>query len=616
MHFWRVEGNQDLGRHVDTDLSRWETLWLPGWVWLWTVWFVATILVAQLTWLVRWPASPLVWFLAASLAAAFALRRRYTLAQTLMLLAAAALGLAAALYLGRQIADVSWDGQSYHQADIFLFRARYNFIWGLSHFRHDRILRYWPYLYFPKGAEIVAAALAALARNVEAAKGLHWIWGSVAAAHLYRILRLRAWPRGRAVVLALLLLLNPFWAGQVWSFYLDGMFYASWLLLFAFFLYPHRLGKEDWLQIGVASYILWHTKNSGPLLWLATMALLGLWRVATRKEPLRVWLKTPLVLLVVLFALSPHPYQTNLVLTGNPLAPLQDPAFLRAANLNQQSPEMRALPHWQKIWYAWFAAWPTPWHLRPFANWHEYLRFLCFPCRAVPHPNLLAGYKAPDTRLNSWGPYFGVMVLGLLLYFFWQAFDARRWPWGAVLVWLVGWGSVLVSPVAWWLRFVPHAWALALSPLLWKPRGRGGRALWWLLAALTFLNVALPTQRRWQYAYDLSVQREHFLATHPPSEPYVVSFSFFLGNINLLYDHHYRAWVSCLDPQRSPLKGGEALPGSQMHWWRVEDYRAHYPEEVLLPAGVKTPQTPPRCYLFVALSAKHMGCEGVTSRRP
>ena len=540
----------------------------------WLLWVFLVMLTAQGNWLLGARSRPAVWLLVASVGTLFL--AGWALGKEGLRLTGGGLSVLLGVlpWLFMAVADVSWDGQSYHQDIIYRIRIGFNFIWGAWRLVHQPRPVYAPLIHFPILPHVVAAVLATLYRNVEAGKAIHGLWTLLVVIRGYFVLHKRGWSRGQtALLLSILVFANPVWITQIFTFYVDGDVYLLWLLwvLMALEAMP-RPQSGAWLRLAMVGYFLWQTKISGLFLWGATLGIFAVWLGVTRRWPWRASLKIGLAQALLLSLLSPHPYGITWLTRGHPLFPLEDPKYRYDTLVLQQIPAMRPLAAWQKIGYSWFAAYPFSWAWQPYRDWQAYGQMLQDTWKA---PHRLSAYLGPDARVGGWGPYLGLLV-GMALLWVGLACWQRRVPKYAVGIWLSLMAVALFNPVGWWPRLVPFVWALWSAPLLIRPtRHKASRGLWYVLVLGFVLNAAVVGRINWSYAWRLTQERRAFFQQHPPTQTYVVDMGLHRGNRNLLLDGGYwSAWTYC--DARPSDDDGHRLPGSTMRWWTWEEYRQRH----------------------------------------
>jgi hypothetical protein len=381
--------------------------------------------------------------------------------------------------------DSSWDGTAYHQQAIL------QLIEGWSQFPaplDPQVMYQSPLNHYPKAHWVIAASIYQAGSDLESAKLLHLLLAACAFLVLFGALaRIPRFPSWAAILVAAAAALNPVVIYQSMSFYVDGL-----------------LSSLLSISIGLIVLLLVDAKRAHLLLLLTTLILIintkltgvafagilagNFLLLLFRNQRLRFLGSTAAItaaftLGLLLFGFNP--FVTNTLEKGHPFYPVlggPSPDFIagqRPPGFNDRSGVNRLVRSSFSI--------PTmaidePENLKlPFTFTEEQNRQV---------------FRGADIRLGGWGVLFsGALVLSLLalpLLLFTPA-SARSTGLiilGGIVV------SVLINPEAWWARFAPQWYLVALVPaaLLLMARKWPVRLLGGFIAAVMLINSFLIAQ--------------------------------------------------------------------------------------------------------------------------
>jgi|GEM_PF-878224 len=373
--------------------------------------------------------------------------------------------LAVSLWLAWFYFDLSWDGQAYHQAAVYDLAGQWNPIFQSLHTPDcvdDRSI-----LNFPKNSWLFGAALLRLFGNVEVGKAYNFIVLFAAFGVVYALCcsyKMRVW---KAVLLTVLVLLNPVVWSEICGYLNDGSLY----LFFVIYLGAFILWLRDWNPISMllgamAAVCLINVKFTGLVFFVITLLCMLVYMFFRERNRIRTFLTSNLLTgIIALFVFGFNPYVTNTINRGNPLYPVMgSKAFPKASDTNEkfETPKnMKGKSLLTRLFYAHFSK-PgnAPYNKEKNAE-------LANPF--TTSPATWQAYEFQETRVSGFGPYFGILLLLTLLGLpvILISIKAFRLP---ALLFLVGLCSCLtLSKHFWWPRFFPLFWLAPILPLflLW-----------------------------------------------------------------------------------------------------------------------------------------------------
>lgn len=419
----------------------------------------------------------------------------YAVAGLLLVQAAITAGtLNVALYL----LDYSYDGQSYHMSTVFLldkgwvpvYESAFEFVREkFPVLGNDYFL--WTDVYV-KFVEIFGACLARLTGTPEAGKSINLLFAFMTFCYAVFVLTVlfRRTARGTVYVLAFFLVWNPVAAYQMFTYYVDGVMYYSFMMLLLSVLHMEALPDKKFLPLCSAVFsavILSNVKFLGFI--YASMILGGYFiylLILKRKgDARRVFLCSAAVACLVVIS-GINPYFTNIRQGNHLLHPFIgknriDPFYLQRPNRFEGKNQLHNLV------VSTFAA-----SYNLLNDSEEEVR-LKIP---FTNPDGEAEFTDADVRAGGFGWYWSGIVLISILLCFGLRFENAEQKRIFRLVMGILLSSVILNPESWWARLVPQFWAVPMFILIFsfnKKRFRFGRelALWGLLYIMCLNNVMI-----------------------------------------------------------------------------------------------------------------------------
>jgi hypothetical protein len=357
--------------------------------------------------------------------------------------------------------DFSADGQSYHQQAILALAQGWNpvrtpdyagpYTLWLSH--------------YPKGAWIVAASLLSLTGQIEAGKGIAYLLMLCVALVAYQVLReLRPQHPRTAWLLALLLAFNPIACYQIQTYYVDSQL-ASLLSLFVLLCHRTLRTASPLAALALVTVCVLGINLKFSVLpffvVIGAVALLAGWRYERNAAGWVSLRRTLFGGLVAAMLVGFHPYVTNWMSKGHPFYPLAgsgavdilvghvEADFLRRNRIEKLGLSLLSAsePRMAKVLPAEEKQFRLKW---PFV---------------VQPAELKAFYLYTDVRVGGFGPWMGGALLLLLTAAALAVIERRSVP--PTQRFAVGLSagvlmSILIMPEAWWARYAPQLWLLAV----------------------------------------------------------------------------------------------------------------------------------------------------------
>ena len=417
-----------------------------------------------------------------------------------VLLAAAVI--TAGFWFSKAQIDHSWDGTAYHQEAIL------QMVDGWPEFP-DKLPASIPYHNqintYPKAVWVIAASIYSATSSLEGAKLLHVVLFACAFLFLFgALLQASRISSGGALLVAAAAALNPVVIYQSLSFYVDGQLSSLVTALVGLVLLMLAGVRRHQLLLLAALIVLTiNTKQTGIVYaGILTMALLALMYIYRRE-----WLQRTLIAAVIggllgLGVFGYSPYVTNTINHGNPLYPILGRGDVDF-EAGHRPPDFNEMNGVNRLVRSTFSE-PTvpidaPSVLRiPFT---------------MAQDNYIARFRGADIRLGGWGVLFSgaltLSLLGLLLLFF---VPGKPRTVGLVLLGAVA-VSVLINPEAWWARFAPQWYLVALIPsaLLLFGTKLPVRAFGMVIVLVLLVNSSLVGYAYYPYQKELTAKHHDYL---------------------------------------------------------------------------------------------------------
>jgi len=417
-----------------------------------------------------------------------------------ILLAAAIIS--AGFWFSKAHVDNSWDGTAYHQEAIL------QMVDGWPEFP-DKLSASTPYRSqidtYPKAMWVISASIYSATSSLEGAKLLHVVLFACAFLFLFGALLLT--PRvssGAALLIAAAAALNPVVIYQSLSFYVDGQLSSLVTALVGLALLMLAGVRRHQLLLLVALIVLTiNIKQTGiAYAGILTMALLALIYIYRRE-----WLQRTLIAAVIggllgLGVFGYSPYVTNTINHGNPVYPILGRGDVDFET-GQRPPGFDEMNGVNRLLYSTFSEPTVP------INSPSVLRIPF----TMTQDNHISRFRDADIRLSGWGVLFSgaltLSLLGLLLLFFVPGKSRRV---GLILLGALA-VSVLINPEAWWARFAPQWYLVALIPgalLLFGTR-LPIRAFGLVIVLVLLVNSSLVAYTYYPYQKEITAKHYDYL---------------------------------------------------------------------------------------------------------
>lgn len=388
-------------------------------------------------------------------------------------------------YVSKYSYDISVDGQGYHQETIIQLSEGWNTI-------HDNPIKVTGDIWinhYAKGSETLAAVLYKATGSIEAGKIFNFLL--IIASFFIVLTSLLSYnneSKIRAIIISLILALNPVSIYQSLSYYIDGQLSSLLLILFAlgYLFYKEEKYKTITLIAMTATIILLSNIKFTAVVY-ACIICLGflIFYYCFNKRNL---LKSFFITLIISFLLGVllvgfNPYITNTIKHHHPFYPL---AGTNAVDImTEQTPlNLKSINRFEKLYISLFS--------KSENVLSNHVTTFKLPFTLKQHE--LETFYIPDTRIGGFGPLFsGAILLGIALYLISLSIVKKN---AKILFLIITFILVtcLVNPEAWWARYSPQLWLL---PILFSIYGfnivksKMIKYISWSIIVIMSINIVL-----------------------------------------------------------------------------------------------------------------------------
>lgn len=362
--------------------------------------------------------------------------------------------------------DLSWDGQWYHQAAIYHLESGWNpILKPITSFDQNNDLSI---IHFPKGAWYFAATVLSTFNNLEGGKSINWIVLFAAAFFIYATLKDAKFSKKHAVLLTVMVLLNPVVWSEITTYLVDGLLFLYVTIYAMAMVGWARNGEGINLVVGLmAAVLLINIKFTGLVFFCVFAFYIAIYVAVKKKNALRRFFYPHCIAIALaLLMFGFNPYVTNFMQRGHPFYPIGGtkdyPSIFEQTGRDDnelfETPQnMIGKNFFMRFIYATFG---RPGNA-PYNNEKEAKLIWPFTSKVSDWK----AYYYHETRVSGFGPFFsGIFVLSasLMTFIFCRNKKAR---WLLLLGTLAICTCLLISKHFWWPRFAPQTWLLILLPV-------------------------------------------------------------------------------------------------------------------------------------------------------
>lgn len=366
------------------------------------------------------------------------------------------LTLAVSLLISLKVFDVSYDGQGYHQeALIQLYNGWNLFLDPIVDARHSIWISH-----YGKVSWIIGSIFYKLTGSIESAKFINIFVALPTIVYAYSVLSNLCKKKMLAIIISVILLINPVYTNQALTFYVDQLLYIGFIVIALSSIKLILLPKEtsDYIILSTGVILLSNVKFTG--LGYAGVLMLLFTFFVIKNNKLSLKKSKPIILhflvtfIIAVFIGGFNPYLTNLKM-GHPLYPLSGPnkVDIMTDNTPKYFRYDSTLVKFLKSYYGIPSDFGEDNTQMPWNNDINELKF--------KFKNSLKMSFVYDTRIGGFGPFTALFITFLLIssiYLIFKIKDNNRNIYlftflGVIL-------TTLINPESWWARYVPQLWFL------------------------------------------------------------------------------------------------------------------------------------------------------------
>jgi len=439
------------------------------------------------------------------------------------------------LEAGGMYYDLSYDGQTYHQEAIIALSGGWNPVYDeLTRESHPEISYQKLLNSYPKASEIIEAVIYSGLGGIENAKGLNFMMMVMAFGFLFSyFLRFDSLGRPIAFLGSALLVINPVFIVQSFSFYLDGQLYFALVSLGALlgiFLMVHKNHLVVLTMMLMA--LLWNLKLIG--IMASSIFIIGFLVISWYREKVLVSFK---ILLAFVFTgmasiiiLGFNPYITNMKWFGHPLYP----AYGRGATDYIRGNMPETFFDNNRIERLFLSVGSRSEMKRGFNTGHTLKTPFTYDWKEVQ------AFNVTNNTLGGFGPLFsgaGILSVLIIISIFLLRKNKKHFAEHRMIIFSIAviFISCVAMPISSYARYVPQLWAIAPITMIYafSVNKFFFRLLGVGLAIILIWNVSLVAYRYYPFTARASKNLSNELMElrdMSREKPLIVSFGDFRSN--------------------------------------------------------------------------------------
>jgi len=367
------------------------------------------------------------------------------------------------VFVAEEVMDFSHDGQWYHQTGVLFLKKGWNPVYttALDYFQGNWNANVnglvWVECY-PKFYEIFAANIYYLTNNIETGKMLNSLSAAVLFFYGYYVFKngLLKEKNKTCLLFSLLLVCNPVFFAQIFTYYADGLVYIYFMMMILALVDIEQANKSSLISriILVMSGISLACLKLGGLIYCLFILIAYAGYKLIYHEKLNNLGKMASMILIGVIICSVNPYFTNLYRGKHILYPVAGAEKIDVMKHNMP-PQFFDKPMPYKLFMSTFS--PVDNLMAQYATVDDKVILkIPFTMRSSELQNL----KIPDTRQCGFGIFWSGILLSSILLAFFIRFKNSQMKKTCFLVLGTILLSVLLNPENWWARYVPQFYAI------------------------------------------------------------------------------------------------------------------------------------------------------------
>lgn len=419
----------------------------------------------------------------------------------------------ASILLSSFMYDRSSDGNTYHKDAIGVLKEGFNPVYESSknfiEKRHDQSKQLTEYSiwtdHYAKANWIIASNFYSLTNNIESGKAMNLISMYIVFGFIFTNLSL-VLDTKKSFVLALITVINPITASQMFTYYNDQLV-CMYLFLSILFLIKidHNLNdKESWLFYILTFIILTNMKFNG-LGYLLVFSFLFVYKYLYRAYKNKAFIKIfkklsmiyiPLFIISILIVGYPT-YIKNTIDHNNPFFPLYDKNGEDIITA-QQPQKFLKMNNLEKLFYATFS---KANNLRENDNTDLKVPFTVYKSELIPA-------MSNDLRISGWGIFFSGLLLCSIIILIRYYKDYKKESW---ILYTLAITSILmiIMSESWWARYTPHFYLFIILSVYILLKYNNHKAINIIYLGIIIINTLIPLVGNSYYTLKNSIQITH-----------------------------------------------------------------------------------------------------------
>lgn len=379
--------------------------------------------------------------------------------------------------------DTSYDGTWYHQEAILNLYKGWN--------PYYRVLtpedgsQYGPYYvnHYPKAAWIAEAVVYAFTNKIEMAKVINlWFATGLLFISLYVFMLFKRMPFWLALLLSILLGLNPVSLYQFYSFYVDGILGAS-LMAMIFLLVSRVLtSKKIFTLLALLIFVfLANIKFTGLVYGVVVLAFYLLYLLWKKQDLVSDLIKTCLAGLFAVLIMGYPTYVTNTIRNSHPFFPIMGPeSFGDVIAAIPQPANFKEKNRFEKFGIALFAE--PVWSRAPLETRPKHL----FKLVSDKHY-----FTRTDFELSGLGPYQAEFFLLFIPAFLLLLCLKIPYKKETLFVLFMLFCCSFINSEVWYARYAPQLWLLGIILIVALSQHVYAKYVSFLLTAALLFNITV-----------------------------------------------------------------------------------------------------------------------------
>ena len=440
----------------------------------------------------------------------FLLRRKVTKKEILTTIILSLLIVSLSTLISSFMFDRSSDGNTYHKDAIGVLKEGFNPVYESSikqiRKRQDdsKILTNYSIWtdHYAKANWIIAANFYSLTNNIESGKAMNLISMYLVFGFIFTSLS-TCMTTKKAMILALITVLNPITASQVFTYYNDQLvcMYLFLAILFLIKLDKNINDKNSWFYYFLTFIILANMKFNGLgylLVFSFFFVCKYLYQAYKNKNFFQIFKKLCIIfipLFITSLLIVGYPtYIKNTIDHNNPFFPLYDKNGEDIITA-QQPKKFLKMNNLEKLFYATFS---KANNLRENDNTDLKLPFTVYKSELTPA-------MSNDLRISGWGIFYSGLLLCSIIIFI-KYYKQYKKETSILYTLVITIFLLLIMSESWWARYTPHFYLFIILSLYILFKYEKKNLISNIYVAIILINTLIPFMGNSYYTLKNSIQ--------------------------------------------------------------------------------------------------------------